>query len=315
MDFLTEKVDFLTFLRKGAKMQTVGYYAFDDMANIENRSNGLNLCSVASQRLPLEINCVGSFVAKSRFLTDNRGGRLDYYLLYVVAGSLELTLPTGSTVMRAGSFVLIPPKTSYRYAHVDGLELQYLWVHFTGSAVEELLSEYGLFTYPTVYTVREDGSVFRRFLTIFDAFSKQDRFRERELGTLLNRLLILLARRIASLEGDTRQLSASLCLLHSSYHTDLKIPQLAREENLSVSRYNAVFRKIMGTSPVEYLIRLRISAACDLLSTTDLSVKEVGILVGYPDPHFFSRVFRSKMGVSPREYRSLGSQEGRADEV
>ena len=296
-------------------MPTVGYYLFDDMKNMENRRNGLNLCSVASDKQPLEINCTGCFFTKSRFAVENKEGRKDYYFLYVSSGTLELVLPQSRVIMSKGNFVIIPPQTKYQYAHTEG-KLEYFWVHFTGSQVQNLLSEYELPLYPTVCFVEDDGSVGRKFGNLFDACAKQDRFRARDLAAIFDRLMIFLARRSANNGRDDRVLAASMRMMHTAYHTELRVAQLAKAENLSVSRYNAIFRKLMGRSPVDYLTELRISSACDLLVETDLSVKEISFLVGFSDPHFFSRVFRSRLGVSPRCYRSGERQEGgKVDEV
>ena len=45
------------------------------------------------------------------------------------------------------------------------------------------------------------------------------------------------------------------------------------------------------------------SAACELLESSNISVKQVGALVGYNDPHFFSKLFKKHVGISPSEYR------------
>ncbi|MBR3895173.1 MAG: AraC family transcriptional regulator [Clostridia bacterium] len=287
-------------------MRSIGYYRFDDL---ENRRNSLKLCSQASDKLPLLVNCMGSFFGLSRFLTDNAEGRLDYYLLYVVQGKLHMCFPDGERELTPGNFVIIPPQTRYRYAYPGGGEISYFWVHFTGAQVDSILKEYALSLYPALHKIEEDGSVGRKFRNLFDSFSQQDAFRDREMGILFERLLIFLARRVANGGRNTQLLAASLQLLHSSYHEDLRVPTLANAENLSVSRYNAVFRQQLGISPVEYLTRIRMSSACELLETTDLSVKEIGAMVGYADSHFFSRVFRARLGVSPKAYRN-GDREG-----
>lgn len=43
--------------------------------------------------------------------------------------------------------------------------------------------------------------------------------------------------------------------------------------------------------------------ACDLLSRSDLPLKEIAMTVGYDDPHYFSRIFKNHRGVSPEAYR------------
>jgi transcriptional regulator GlxA family with amidase domain len=90
---------------------------------------------------------------------------------------------------------------------------------------------------------------------------------------------------------------------HLVRRTTLK--ELARMANLSVSHFSAIFRKELGFSPLDYLIRTRIQRACDLLDTTGSSLKEIAAAVGFSDPLYFSRVFRAIHGVSPRRYRSV----------
>ncbi|WP_258535754.1 helix-turn-helix transcriptional regulator [Bacillus sp. 03113] len=59
----------------------------------------------------------------------------------------------------------------------------------------------------------------------------------------------------------------------------------------------------MGYSPQEYLLRIRMKKACELLQVHDLSIRQVGISVGYKDQLLFSRMFKKIVGVSPIHYR------------
>ena len=63
-----------------------------------------------------------------------------------------------------------------------------------------------------------------------------------------------------------------------------------------------IINKIMSMPPQHYLITLRLQIACDLLGNTDMNVRQIGISVGYDDPHFFSKLFMRYMGVSPIAY-------------
>lgn len=78
---------------------------------------------------------------------------------------------------------------------------------------------------------------------------------------------------------------------------------LARLMNLSVSRCDKVFKDIMGVAPLDYLIDKRLQAAkVRLLGSFD-SISEIAEQVGYDDPYYFSRIFRKRVGQSPRRYR------------
>jgi AraC-like DNA-binding protein len=78
-----------------------------------------------------------------------------------------------------------------------------------------------------------------------------------------------------------------------------------------MSRTNLIrtFRRATGQPPVEYLIRLRIQAAIDLLTRTDDPITTIAFRSGFNDSNYFTRQFRKAVGVTPRDYRkqySLG---------
>ena len=59
----------------------------------------------------------------------------------------------------------------------------------------------------------------------------------------------------------------------------------------------------MGDSPINYLIRIRLSKAKELLESSKLSVKEISEAVGYKDPYYFSKLYKKYYGKSPSKTR------------
>ena len=55
---------------------------------------------------------------------------------------------------------------------------------------------------------------------------------------------------------------------------------------------------------MEYLTRVRIDSACEMLKCTNLRTAEIGERAGYNDPHYFSSAFKKVMGMSPKEYKT-----------
>ena len=94
-------------------------------------------------------------------------------------------------------------------------------------------------------------------------------------------------------------------LVYMRQHSDkpLQVSALTALASLSPSQFFALFRRATGRTPIDYFIHLRMRRACELLAGTDLSVKEVAAMLGYDDPFYFSRVFKSVNGVAPRDYR------------
>ncbi len=278
-------------------MNSIGYYFYDD--GYEGRESNRASCERS-----LSVNCAGRFFTECEFVTDNREGRLDYYLLYILEGRLKLFTPVGEVDCEGGDFILFKPATPYKYSHGKEAPLHYAWVHFTGRDVEEILSEYNLPVFPTVGSVLDGGGVTPRINTFLDACAERTLYKEAELQILFNRLLLSIARSVSG--ENKRLLKKSVSYINSYYNAEIKIPSLAKMENLSVSRYNALFREVMGLSPTEYIIRTRCAFASELLRSTSLSIGEISSMVGYSDAHFFSRIFKKSVGKSPTLYRKSG---------
>ena len=280
-------------------MKTRGYYAFPDPLN-----KSINTCSRFSDSMPLIVNCTGSMESKFPFTTYNPSGRLDYYLMYIASGTLCVTLPCGVMTLGAGCAVLFPPHYPYRYVYPTGAEpLQYFWVHFTGSHAEDYLKKLSLSPSPTYWELGCDNHLPTHFVRLFEQFTKEQPFPELAAACTLEQLLLSLATTVHRLAVGKNPIRKSLRYINESYTSDIRIPDLAAMENLSNSRYSVLFRQVTGTSPIRYITRLRMDNACELLLHTDLSVKQIGILVGYEDPHFFSKLFKKYMGMSPQQYR------------
>lgn len=91
--------------------------------------------------------------------------------------------------------------------------------------------------------------------------------------------------------------------MESSYNQPVSLEGLASRAFLSKRHFNRVFRQNYGTTPMEYIIRLRLEHACSLLKNSGLNITQVAQESGFSDSNYFSRLFRQKYGVSPGEYR------------
>jgi len=75
--------------------------------------------------------------------------------------------------------------------------------------------------------------------------------------------------------------------------------------NISVDRFNHIFKDIMDISPMAYYNKLRTNNACHLLENTTLKISEIAECSGYEDPLYFSQAFKKATGLSPASYRKL----------
>jgi transcriptional regulator GlxA family with amidase domain len=99
-------------------------------------------------------------------------------------------------------------------------------------------------------------------------------------------------------------------IAYMAEHLDqpLQVSTLAAQASVSPSHYFALFKRQTGTAPIDFFIRLRMNHARQLLDSTASSVKEIAAAMGYDDPFYFSRVFKSVHQVAPAEYRRRNGQ-------
>ena len=86
--------------------------------------------------------------------------------------------------------------------------------------------------------------------------------------------------------------------------SNLKIEQLAKLSNLSLSSFKRAFKKEYNNSPTNYINNRRLEKAKELLTFTKLSIGDIAFEVGFQDSLYFTRLFKNKVGIPPSKYRS-----------
>ena len=280
---------------KNCHLSTINPSGHFDYSDINHNSR--SSCSA-----PLIVNVAASTYAPGYARCKNKKGRLDTFLIYVLSGVLNVKVGHKVEDISENGLVIIEPNTPYTLMSVKP-PLSYLCVHFSGSQVKEKLSLYGLSPFPKFYYLSNKNHLELRFKTLFEAFSKNDELREIELGLLLDRLLIECARGIKNKGNESSCLTKSVRYINEFYTTDIRITDLAQMEGVCMTSYNLAFKAQFGMPPTKYILKLRMEHAAELLSTTQMSVGEIGVTCGYLDINFFSRTFKSFFGVTPSYYR------------
>ena len=91
-------------------------------------------------------------------------------------------------------------------------------------------------------------------------------------------------------------------ILQNLGNEELSVSLVAKECNLSAEHLNRIFRKVMGSSLGQYIIKERMELAGRLLSEGKVSASMVAQEVGYPNYSYFSASFKKYYGISPQRY-------------
>ena len=105
-------------------------------------------------------------------------------------------------------------------------------------------------------------------------------------------------------ENKESKIAKALKHIHDNYNTSLDMDSLARICDMSVSSFHNHFKKITSHTPLQYIKKIRLTKAKDLLVKHDYKVVDVADELGYDNPSHFSRDFKSYFGFSPKEAKA-----------
>ena len=91
--------------------------------------------------------------------------------------------------------------------------------------------------------------------------------------------------------------------INQNFSRELTLDEVSQSVNISPYYFSKLFKEETGENFIEYLTRLRIAHAKELLKNPALSIKEICVMSGYSDPNYFSRIFKKQENMSPSEYR------------
>lgn len=106
-----------------------------------------------------------------------------------------------------------------------------------------------------------------------------------------------------SMDSNFMHLANAISYMEDHYLKQLTLEDIAAKSNISVRHLNRIFRSYFQTTPITFLLRLRLERACMLLKRTQLSILEIAYECGFNDSTYFTRQFTKVYGLSPKAYR------------
>ncbi|MCL2833674.1 MAG: helix-turn-helix domain-containing protein [Treponema sp.] len=91
--------------------------------------------------------------------------------------------------------------------------------------------------------------------------------------------------------------------IHSNFTRKISLNEIAAASGLSAPYFSTIFKEEMGENVSSYLNRLRVEKSCGMLAETHQSLSEIAYACGFKDQSWFSKIFRSYIGMNPAKYR------------
>lgn len=248
------------------------------------------------------------------FLIDRPNGAGDWLFLIIKTpavfriGGLDRKVPKNS-------FILYTPEYP-EYYHPDHCEYCDDWMHFGPDDNELALMqalEIPLNTPVALSDIADISTIIRNMC--YEQYSAN--LHRTETVDLYFRMLIYKLHEKTAAQTDATKISEQLYfeklmwIRESIYRwpgREYTIDDMANDLSLSRSRFQHLYSETFGISISQDLIKSRMDKAAELLKRSDMPVKDIGSIVGYPNSAYFVRLFKKHFGLTPQQFRDRESR-------
>lgn len=317
VDFLannSKKLDVLggngrLFLQPNMTAQSKTFYRYFPVAK-RDRDWGVYVTTVGASQFgpgapypPLGHPKEYSSVTAGRLLTD-------YQVIYISGGSGWFKAAgTPEKKIGAGHVILLFPGIRHSYAPSPDIGWNEHWVGFDGDFIRRLMSHNFFKRRQPVLTAGNEDKLLSLFNEIVTATHSNSPASQQILSAITINILATLYSGLqshrAGEETGLKVIQNAIARMRESAEKPLDIEELAREFNVSYRSFRRAFAVHTGLSPHRYLQEVRLARARTLLSQSTLSIKEIAVLTGFEDTHYFCRTFHKKVGMVPTAFRNL----------
>jgi len=247
-----------------------------------------------------------------------------FELVYVVKGTVIHTLDNKTMIIKPGDYFLINLNSYHGYnALPSTTDFEIINCMFMPSFIDPILSNtktfeeilnnylirFGYTKYgsaPTQNVYHDvDNCMYDLAKKMLDEYNHKKKGYEDIIRYFLMTAIIYLVRNEAAQEDSkvddvTRYIKEYVA---NNYNQPICLSNICKNTDLSLSNISKIFTRKAGMNFRDYLQKVRIEKACQLLELTNKNIAEISELVGYSDPAFFYRAFKNVLGLTPLEYR------------
>ncbi len=248
--------------------------------------------------------------ADGYYFDCNKGRTLnEYQLLYNPEGEGIFQSTNQKPIrLKPGDMFLLFPGEWHTYHPDPKMGWKSYWIGFRGKNMDDRVRAGFLTPTKPIYHVGYSFTIEGLYKRAYEAALEEAAFSQQLMAGIVNHLIGMMYslernRELSKNQQQVDMISRARMRIRESLESDTTIQQIAEELGVSYSNLRKLFKEHTGLSPATYQQELRLLRAKELLSTTELSIKEIAYRLNFESPDYFSAKFKAKMGLKPSEVR------------
>lgn len=235
----------------------------------------------------------------------------EYQLLYNPEGEgIFHSASVKEARLREGDMFLLFPGEWHSYHPLTNHGWKSYWIGFKGPNMDERVKAGFLSPQKPIYHIGFSDGIVQLYKQAYQAALDEAAYSQQLMAGIVNHLIGMMYslernnELISRSQAHVNMINKARLRIRESLESPLTIQQVAEELGVSYSNFRKLFKEHTGFSPAVYQQDLRLQRAKELLSTTDMSIKEIAYQLNFESPDYFSAKFKIKTGRRPSELRN-----------
>lgn len=226
-----------------------------------------------------------------------------YCLEYVLSGQGTIIVDQIRQSIEAGDCYLLPVGHDHNYWSNPKKPLHKIWINVAGTLCTQLLQIYHL-QQQLIFKETNTFPIFNELLRTLEQRQLSSQQRSEKCTLLFHQLIINIQ---ATTNSKASQLPETVIKAQQifDHHLEqsLSLQDVARKINLSPSQLTRQFKTYLQQTPYDYYLNQKIELAKLLLRNTNLSSQAIALQLNFSDEHYFSNLFKQRVGLAPSLWR------------
>lgn len=231
-------------------------------------------------------------------------------IFYVLNGEGNFLFRDVKRPIKTGDLVIVPPYVEHTEQSIPGKSLKYYVLGLEGVSFQPK-DQPG--TYQVFCNFDRHAMIAELMEQIYYETKEEQYGSEMICQSLLDILImrILRSQQLITVPNTSMRMTKECAqikeYLDANYASQITLDTLTGLTHMNKYYMAHSFTKFTGLSPIQYLNRRRLEAACQLLETTDCSISEIAAQTGFSSQSYFTQIFRKFYGMTPVQYRQSHS--------